>query len=980
MTTRILIVCGGSGAHLLGHRDVLGCRAELYIDLTREVQAHQRQKQDFFSASIAIDQGIGNTAVLFQQARRRLQGDLPPWETTCEYLQEFLSRDSDIRHLQFLIDHTPGSIALVGGMAQLPALGGLAIRHPQNRNALESSLEQVLAPLGIGPENPLEAWIISSTVGGVGGGVHRFVGAFLAEFAQRRFVDTPVILNFVRIGPSAYPFIESRRAAMNTFLGVAADAAFALKMPGCFPNVATHWFYVDFPSGEAEGQRVSEYKVPVEIVTRALMLRELQEDLQRLLTHNAGIPMVLIRAGHWEGETKIDDQRKYYEALCQLREKLQKLLHPNYEQEYSGAREQLPQFAGNEGLRRWLVAAGDREYILGRIEEGWRFPHLPEKYPQNLDEFRDLVEVWKGSLRSLVEEKWYEPKGQWITKEGHPLEVGAPEAIPLGQEMWFRKVQEAHAVRAWTWYLLGCNAEGVPERADGRIHALIASAQRVAAAFRPPFPESLWKRSAKRVEEAAPWLVEFVQLLAEVNALLRLEARAQQFLEQELTGVREIVRVVDGEIQTIQSQFTKPYSEYVYPSDTPKFVPSDALIQWSSHLKEESIRIRLEQGWQCPRRRFPRNLAAVRADIAVWKEAMEALLNLQWERMGVFQIKAEVEGEEFFVSLQQLANGGEDWQRGIENAERARAWAWYLLGCDLEQGLPNPAQHRLIHHLYRRANVIGWLSLLGRVRLIRESKVYLRYLSKQCIKFVTTLAQTEELLLVDEKAADTLKSLLESGEGLLFTRELSEILDPPTRTTWLQAIFRGVHHRAEFQKAVLRGVAGWSDRGLKSALGLSAETSTDEIHRSLASRIRQRERGGGWSEMEGTLVKEWRVLPAVPPTLQESLQMIAKEQGSPFRYVFSSPSLTIMAASGTAFAQALGDVLTAPVSLLRPFADFVKGTISDWDFISPYGVPLKQLEIVYAGVCGEPLYRIAMAEAGLSNEELEKIGQYYPLL
>jgi hypothetical protein len=37
------------------------------------------------------------------------------------------------------------------------------------------------------------------------------------------------------------------------------------------------------------------------------------------------------------------------------------------------------------------------------------------------------------------------------------------------------------------------------------------------------------------------------------------------------------------------------------------------------------------------------------------------------------------------------------------------------------------------------------------------------------------------------------------------------------------------------------------------------------------------------------------------------------------------------------------------------------------------------LEIASAGVCGEPLYELALRAAGLEDEDLKKIGQYYTL-
>jgi len=42
-----------------------------------------------------------------------------------------------------------------------------------------------------------------------------------------------------------------------------------------------------------------------------------------------------------------------------------------------------------------------------------------------------------------------------------------------------------------------------------------------------------------------------------------------------------------------------------------------------------------------------------------------------------------------------------------------------------------------------------------------------------------------------------------------------------------------------------------------------------------------------------------------------------------------------------------------------------------------HGRPLNKLSIVCAGVGGEPLYKPVLIEAGLTEEELERLGEFY---
>jgi hypothetical protein len=257
-------------------------------------------------------------------------------------------------------------------LAQSPAIGGLTIRHPLNRDALERALGEIATRHGIGPENPVEAWIVSSTAGGTGEGIHRFVGAFLADFVWRRYAGTSLTLNFIRVGQLTYRTVNLRQTALNTFFGVAADAAFALKMPQDFPGVVTQWFYVDLPDVGTGERSIPVRAQLVELAAKAVMLEELQDDLQKLLVNNRGIPMVLTRTGYWGKD--FGEQRKYYETLRQLREKLRALLEPDYERKYIGTEGRRPEFRAGKNLKDWMGRAGEARLVLRRKEGGMAVP------------------------------------------------------------------------------------------------------------------------------------------------------------------------------------------------------------------------------------------------------------------------------------------------------------------------------------------------------------------------------------------------------------------------------------------------------------------------------------------------------------------------------------------------------------------------------------------------------------------------------
>jgi len=553
MAVRILIVCGGSGVNLLGQRSVLGVNAELQIDASKEIRIRQQRAVDPFSHFVELDRNVGTTGFLFQEMGKRVRPGASSGQST-PYLQDGVSNEADIRHFQFLVEHSPANVPLERGLAQSPAIGGLTIRHPRNREALERALE-IAVRHAIGPENPVEAWIVSSTAGGTGEGIHRFVGAFLADFVQRRHAGTPVTLNFIRVGQLTYQSVNFRQTALNTFFGVAADAAFALKMPKDFPSVVTRWFYVDLPDVGKGDQSVPVRAQLVEMAAKAVMLEELQDDLQKLLVNNRGIPMVLTRTGYWGKD--FGEQRKYYETLRQLREKLRGLVAPDYERRYI-QEGRTPRFEAENLLEEWKKRAGDPRWVLRRMEEGWQFPRYPARgYPQSLDGVREWVERWKKAVSELVREPWEELRAEWMVervrveegaerREMVPLRVAGVGEAPFGQEEWFRRIEEAHEARAWAWHLLGCDLETGEPRRGGLVERLLRQAQGISSAL---YGFNPLKGSEARARDAAPHLREFVEELAQVDVLLRLEDEARRLLEGELSGAREVLEVADSEFE-----------------------------------------------------------------------------------------------------------------------------------------------------------------------------------------------------------------------------------------------------------------------------------------------------------------------------------------------------------------------------------------------------------------------------------------------
>jgi hypothetical protein len=560
--TRILIVCGGSGIKLLGQRSVLGVDAEIQIDVSEEIRSQHPRAIDPSSYSIALDTNIGTTGFLFRDILNQNVGQNPSQvQGMSIYLNPF-SYPQAWMHFDSLKKKFVANVDLRWGLAQSPAIGGLTIRHPQNRMALQNVLDRILAQRGLGPDNPVEAWIVSSTAGGTGEGIHRFVGAFLAQFVAERAANTQVALNYIRVGQLTYRSVNERQTALNTFFGVAADAAFSILSGKTAPNLETNWFYVDLPDVGIGAGSVPLRAQLVELAAKTIMLPELQEFLKKLLANNSGIRMVVTRTGYWGRD--FEARRKYYETLRQLLDKLEGLLNPNYEKEYISKAKSSPNFhPGN--LEGWADRAGDARWVQRRMEEGWRFPQYQmRRYPQNLNEVREWVESWKRAMERLLNERWnnvvmgakWEVERVREEAEGErrdmvPLQVDQMVEVPFGAQEWFKRIEEAHEALAWARHLLGCDLRSGQPQQGGLVEQLLHQARSISTAL---YGFNPFKGTEARAREVADRLREFVKLLAQVDQLLTVEDAAWKRLQSQLSQAREVQAMADAEFQALRRE------------------------------------------------------------------------------------------------------------------------------------------------------------------------------------------------------------------------------------------------------------------------------------------------------------------------------------------------------------------------------------------------------------------------------------------
>jgi hypothetical protein len=568
MHNKLLIVCGGAGVGLLGQRRVLDVRAELQIDVTKELVP---ERGDTNSLRIALDKPVGTIPLLLLDMKNRVGRSI--------------TQPADIQHTDFLRRYLVVGGSLSEGVAASPAIAGGAIGHAANMNELRDRFSVKLHAMtrNIGPDNPLEVWIISSTAGGTGEGIHRAVAARLAEVVEEPY-RAWLTLNFVRIGPATYRSIDARRTGLNTFFGVAADAAFAIKCREDFPGVTANWFYLELPD-VGYGRRAQPVRAAlVEMAVKTLMLDELAESLHILLINN-GLRIVLTRIGYWGRD--FEERVKYHGMLRQLVEKLRDLIEPN-ESKYVSGRPR-PTFRPGPSLPQVLQDLQNEQDLLRKIwVEGWKFP----KYSGRLSE-DDRIRDWKRAINELIaprvdnlapEAAFEIAEPEAVRKEGESYRtiLGVPEPTAgIYDEAWFDMITNAQRVKAWCAALL--TSSGQQEGLRERLNRLARACSDVQYAFNP------MKGRFARAREMTEYLADFVETLVQVVRLKGLERAADRVLQSQLANPKELLKEAESQLDIARSAAEGMGASPVIAGDL-----SDKL----DHLQQQTWLRLLEQGFQ----------------------------------------------------------------------------------------------------------------------------------------------------------------------------------------------------------------------------------------------------------------------------------------------------------------------------------------------------------------------------------------------
>ena len=457
------------------------------------------------------------------------------------------------------------------GLAQSPAVGYAAITHPLNENVLEQKIKEMLTLYGrdIGPENTAEVWIVSSTAGGTGEGTHLLVALKLAENFKSTFTETSLTINFIRIGQLTYRSVNNDKTVLNTFFGIASDSAFMLQVKKKFPLVVTNWFYIDLPD-VGKGDRAKHVRGEiVEMACKAVMLPDLQDDLQKLLVNNVGAPVVLVRTGYWGRD--FGNNVKYFETLKQLLTKLTDLTDPNYQRKYLDGRP-LPQFLAPE-LDDHIRNIQNTKYVLNHMGKGWTFPRFRAPgNPKELEQATALVNDLKNSMRELIETDMDHLNVEFRVDELSPIgeeaqRVSVPLAVPSTireDRDWFVQLNDAHRVKGWASHLLGLDFRERTVLTTGWIAHLLQQTSEISKIFHGFDPLSSRDTKARK---ACGLLGSFLKLLVQVNRLLELEKSATNLLISELSETKEVIKKANEEFDIAKNAVGSSSTNVVYAAE-----------------------------------------------------------------------------------------------------------------------------------------------------------------------------------------------------------------------------------------------------------------------------------------------------------------------------------------------------------------------------------------------------------------------------
>ena len=544
-TNRYLIVAGGTGKGLLGKRDALNFRHEWQLD----VESEKFNGDPAHFTFVALDTFIGTSGELAHYYKTKHASGSKNHQHASPYLSTRLESQAVKSHSALYWKNVPAAM-LKFGLAQEPATGAGAARHPENENNLRANLARITED--VGNDTVVDVWIVSSTAGGTGQGIHRYLGALVADILST--TNARLHLHFVQIGQETYG-TAGDKCTLNTFMGVAADVAFSFLVEDINLSAVPAWYYLDLQDvgvGESARQRRAEL---VEMSIKTIMNQNLSQHLNQLVINNSGLPFVVARTGFWGKD--FDETSKYKQTLNVTLAKLNHLLMPAEEMparaqrlvaetaesdkpkfietaNYSGAIEKVQKSAY---VTNWL-AANNKVPAYAAAGGAALSPNASSWPPELRARAADLASSWKAAFKTMGISVDELVASSTFKSEinGRPTEQDlAGRTIPGTDKLnqtWETAVLQASDAKLWCHQLL----EGFSSVDDSpALRAqFMGLAQQAAKAVK-----NILHSSAKRAQLLAPVLGKLVAVLAKIAVLEEALKQTQAHLDEALRSARQ---------------------------------------------------------------------------------------------------------------------------------------------------------------------------------------------------------------------------------------------------------------------------------------------------------------------------------------------------------------------------------------------------------------------------------------------------------
>lgn len=541
MPIKILVVCGGTGQAVLGKGSLLGFDGEMQVDVSSEMTDTPPNVEQ-----VRLDVGLPTTTAVLADLKARTAH--PRDERVPAMADRAILTAAGKAHVAILDQQMRVASPLKDGLAQSPAVGGGAVRAGQNPSRITSAFTQIVQRSGKipGPDTPVEVWIVASTAGGTGEGVHRFVALQVLEYMRGAQPNVLTNITFVRIGPQTYERLGDQ-VKLNTFFGIAADSAFARSMSVPYPNATLSWYFLDLPVIGIDDLGSRQRATLVDATAKTLMLPQLQDDLNQLLVNNQGARIVLVRSAYWG--TDFQSEVKYRESLQQILDQINAVMNDLTHTPQEGIG---PDFTIDRRMEQVKRNIADINQLAARLGANWRFPKYDVPSAAELTDrtkLAGLVAGWKAAFDTLLGEdlalSGFSCAMLIPIRDGQHGTVDVPDIkSSVATARWFDEVRDVQDIIGWTRYYLG--KETSPADASsgaGRGNAtdflleLHTAAQEASKAQHGGL--GFMKSAAARAKDLQGPLARLADLVLQASTLLEVERQAVQARSRAFTQIQE---------------------------------------------------------------------------------------------------------------------------------------------------------------------------------------------------------------------------------------------------------------------------------------------------------------------------------------------------------------------------------------------------------------------------------------------------------